>query len=136
MNSIMEIAFIVEPEGKGSMEEIVDALTVEGFHIVRVKEEASALSHIHRLHPDILIIPGGSAKQRHLCTAIRKITDAPMITIFNDADEISQVSMLEAGADVYLEEPVGKLESVARVHALLRRYRKSSADNQIEPYSC
>ncbi len=124
----MDIALVVESEQKVSMEIMVVALANEGFHIVRVKENASALRHIHELSPDILIIPGGLPEHVQLCTEIRKITDAPVVTIFKSADEMAQVSMLEAGADIYLEEPVGKLESVARAHALLRRYRKSGAD--------
>ncbi|MFD4676005.1 response regulator transcription factor [Lentzea sp. NPDC058450] len=62
-----------------------------------------------------------------LCRELRRHTDVPIIVITARSDEIDTVVGLEVGADDYVSKPFGVREIVARVRAVLRRYRPRTA---------
>jgi DNA-binding response OmpR family regulator len=65
-----------------------------------------------------------------VCRAVRRLADngdVPILILTARRDESDKVLGLESGADDYLTKPFGVGELVARVRALLRRPRASSA---------
>lgn len=66
-----------------------------------------------------------------LCRRIRAECDIPIIILTGRADTTDRVEGLRAGADDYVVKPVNVPELVARIHAVLRRYRPPEAKPRI-----
>jgi len=61
-----------------------------------------------------------------LAQKLRKTSEIPIIIVSGRKDEADRVMALELGADDYLTKPFGPRELLARVRALLRRYKTAS----------
>ena len=61
-----------------------------------------------------------------LLRSIRKTSEIPVILISNKAAEVDRVLGLELGADDYLVKPFYMRELLARVNAVMRRYRRET----------
>jgi two-component system KDP operon response regulator KdpE len=66
-----------------------------------------------------LVLPDGTGVD--VCRALRKWTSAPVILLSAVGEERAKVAALDAGADDYVEKPVGIDELLARLRAVLRR---------------
>ena len=66
-------------------------------------------------------LPGIDGMQ--IADTIRKNSDLPVIILTGRAEEADRVMGLELGADDYLIKPFSPRELLARIRALLRRYR-------------
>jgi DNA-binding response OmpR family regulator len=78
-----------------------------------------------------LMLPGLDGVS--LCRAVRREgpnRDVPILMLTARGEESDKVVGLESGADDYLTKPFGVREFIARVGALLRRRRGSSADGE------
>jgi two-component system response regulator PrrA len=105
-------------------------LGVHGFDVSSVPDAESALSAVARRRPDLMIVdvglPGMSGIE--LCTRLRGLDVETPILILSARDQVGdRVAGLQAGADDYLVKPFSLDELAARLHALLRRARPSSA---------
>lgn len=69
-----------------------------------------------------------------LLVRLRCFSSVPVIVITGRAAEMDRVRGLEQGADDYIVRPIGQMELMARVRALLRRNeaRRSSSDRRID----
>lgn len=72
-----------------------------------------------------LMIPKISGEA--LCSAIRNISEVPIIMLTAKSDEDSKIEGLDIGADDYIVKPFSPRELVSRVKALLRRTYRDSA---------
>ena len=68
-----------------------------------------------------IVLPGMDGFQA--CQEIRQISDVPIIMLSGRDSEVDKVRGLEMGADDYITKPFSHLELLARVRAVLRRYR-------------
>jgi len=68
-----------------------------------------------------LLLPGINGLD--LLRTIRKASSIPVIIISEKNHEIDRILGLELGADDYLSKPVYQRELLARINAVLRRYR-------------
>src|SRR5436309_7555463 len=59
----------------------------------------------------------------HLARKLRERSEIPIIIVSGRKDEADRVMALELGADDYVTKPFGPRELLARVRAVLRRYR-------------
>jgi two-component system alkaline phosphatase synthesis response regulator PhoP len=57
---------------------------------------------------------------------LKKSTDAPVIFLTAKGEEVDKAAGLHLGADDYIAKPFGVLELLARVTAVMRRYRKNN----------
>ena len=57
---------------------------------------------------------------------IRKTSDTPVIFITKKGDEVDRVIGLELGADDYMSKPFYMREFIARINAVLRRFRRET----------
>ena len=55
------------------------------------------------------------------CLQIRQLSNIPIIVISCDKSEQALVTIVDAGADYFLSEPLDPLELAARINALIRR---------------
>lgn len=97
-----------------------------GHAVTPAADAESALVLIEEAAPDIVLLewdlPGqsGLALIRRL-RARPATADLPLIMLSARGAEQDKVLALEAGADDYITKPCGPRETIARVHAVLRR---------------
>ena len=100
-------------------------LTKECFDTRMVYDGESALTTFDKYEPDLilldLMLPGIDGYQ--VCREIRAKSQTPVIMLSAKGEVFDKVLGLELGADDYMEKPFDSKELVARVKAVLRRYR-------------
>ncbi|MDT8452293.1 MAG: response regulator transcription factor [Gammaproteobacteria bacterium] len=70
-----------------------------------------------------IMLPGKSGLE--LAKEIRQISDIPIIFLTARADISDKVNGLDIGADDYITKPFEEQELIARIHSVLRRFRKN-----------
>ena len=74
-----------------------------------------------------LMLPGIDGYQ--VCREVRASSDTPIIMLSAKGEVFDKVLGLELGADDYMEKPFDSKELVARVKAVLRRYKAPAASS-------
>lgn len=102
-------------------------LTKECFETEIVNDGESALSTFETFRPNLilldLMLPGIDGYQ--VCREIRSKSATPIIMLSAKGEVFDKVLGLELGADDYMEKPFDTKELVARVKAVLRRYKSA-----------
>ena len=110
-------------------------LREEGYAVVHVDNADGALALVERQPPDLLILdvnlPRGNGFDLY-----RKLKglghDLPVIFVTAKGELEDRLTGLNMGADDYIAKPFQPAELLARVQAVLRRYRKSTpGGNQV-----
>lgn len=103
-------------------------LTKECFDTRIEHDGESALTAFDIFVPDLilldLMLPGIDGYQ--VCREIRAKSQTPIIMLSAKGEVFDKVLGLELGADDYMEKPFDSKELVARVKAVLRRYRPAA----------
>lgn len=115
-------------------------LIKECFETMIVNDGESALSAVDSFAPNLilldLMLPGIDGYQ--VCREVRSKSSIPIIMLSAKGEIFDKVLGLELGADDYMEKPFDSKELVARVKAVLRRYKPvaaavtSSQDKKVE----
>ena len=100
-------------------------LTKECFETKIVNDGEQALREFDSFHPDLLLLdlmlPGIDGYQ--VCRELRHTSDVPIIMLASKGETFHKVLGLEQGADDYIIKPFDAKELVARVRAVLRRFK-------------
>ena len=100
-------------------------LTKECYETKIVYDGESALSELSVFKPNLilldLMLPGIDGYQ--VCREIRKNNNVPIIMLSAKGETFDKVLGLELGADDYIIKPFDTKELVARVRAVLRRFK-------------
>ncbi len=100
-------------------------LTKECFETMIVNDGESALTAHESFAPNLilldLMLPGIDGYQ--VCREVRSKSSVPIIMLSAKGEVFDKVLGLELGADDYIEKPFDSKELVARVKAVLRRYK-------------
>ncbi len=103
-------------------------MTKECFETKIVYDGESALREAESFSPDLilldLMLPGIDGYQ--VCREVRQKAQTPIIMLSAKGEVFDKVLGLELGADDYLEKPFDTKELVARVKAVLRRYKATA----------
>lgn len=103
-------------------------LNKECYDTKMVGDGESALEAFESWKPNLilldLMLPGIDGYQ--VCREIRQKSQTPIIMLSAKGEVFDKVLGLELGADDYMEKPFDSKELVARVKAVLRRYRPQS----------
>src|SRR5690606_31250207 len=95
------------------------------FHVECIHQGDMALEAIDRFQPDLVILdlmlPGRDGWD--ICRAVRERGSLPIIMLTARDDHEDRIQGLELGADDYIVKPFNPRELVARVKAVLRRFR-------------
>jgi len=105
----------------------------EGFRVSAVGEGQAALEAVASQRPALIVLDVMLPKLDgfEVCRQLRAKNDPVAILMLTARDEdIDKILGLELGADDYLTKPFNPRELVARVKAILRRERKTSADER------
>jgi DNA-binding response OmpR family regulator len=107
------------------------ALERDGFQVTAAPDGLTGLDAFRARQPDLalldVMVPGLDGVS--LCRRIRDESTVPVIMVSARADAIDVVLGLEAGADDYVTKPFDGAVLVARIRAVLRRFRASAADD-------
>lgn len=100
-------------------------MTKECYETLIVNDGESALESFESFAPNLvlldLMLPGIDGYQ--VCREIRAKSSIPIIMLSAKGEVFDKVLGLELGADDYIEKPFDSKELVARVKAVLRRYK-------------
>ena len=106
-------------------------LTKECFDTLIVNDGESALEEYQKYSPNLilldLMLPGIDGYE--VCREIRAKSQIPIIMLSAKGEIFDKVLGLELGAYDYIIKPFDSKELVARVKAVLRRYKPSKADS-------
>jgi DNA-binding response OmpR family regulator len=119
---------LVIDRSEGDMDNVFSVLEGAGFELTIVNDSKAGLRKFYQTRPDTVIMDGISDEEQKLCSSIRSMSDIPIVVLGN-GDGVARATMLEHGADVYLERKWINKELVARVNSLLRRYHHSILSN-------
>ena len=104
-------------------------LAKECFDTQIVGDGESALRAVRSYQPDLilldLMLPGIDGYQ--VCREVRASSNVPIIMLSAKGEVFDKVLGLELGADDYMEKPFDSKELVARVKAVLRRYKTAAS---------
>lgn len=107
-------------------------LTKECYDTIIVNDGESVLPTLESQSPNLilldLMLPGMDGYQ--VCREVRMKYSVPIIMLSAKGEVFDKVLGLELGADDYIEKPFDAKELVARVKAVLRRYKPVAAAPQ------
>jgi DNA-binding response OmpR family regulator len=113
-------------------------LTKECFETLTVHDGESAVAAHTSFEPNLilldLMLPGMDGYQ--VCREIRAKATTPIIMVSAKGEVFDKVLGLELGADDYMEKPFDAKELVARVKAVLRRYKPTTAASANNAEKC
>jgi len=112
-------------EGAGSWgKELVPAFTQAGFEAIRTPGTPETLLELDVFNPDIVILDEAATYSMGICHQFVS-AGVPVILVGEDtSQEIWKKAMDEAGAEIYVRKPICGEVIIARVKAILRRYKK------------
>ncbi|MBR4994072.1 MAG: response regulator transcription factor [Lachnospiraceae bacterium] len=109
-------------------------LTKECYETMIVNDGESAVTAVDTFAPNLilldLMLPGIDGYQ--VCREVRMKSQTPIIMLSAKGEIFDKVLGLEMGADDYMEKPFDTKELVARVKAVLRRYKPVASAPQEE----
>lgn len=113
-------------------------LTKECFETMIVNDGESVMPVMESFSPNLILLdimlPGMDGYQ--VCREIRATYSLPIIMLSAKGEVFDKVLGLELGADDYIEKPFDSKELVARVKAVLRRYKPVSASTETSDDKC
>jgi DNA-binding response OmpR family regulator len=100
-------------------------LRQEGFDIVEASDGVEALAIFERCKVDMVILDIMMPKMDgwELCRQLRRYYDVPILMLTARGETSQKLKGFQIGTDDYMVKPFEPLELVARVKALLKRYR-------------
>lgn len=129
LNMVNKQKILIVDDDENIAELISLYMTKECFETKIVYDGESALQANDSFLPDLilldLMLPGIDGYQ--VCREIRQKAQTPIIILSAKGEVFDKVLGLELGADDYIEKPFDTKELVARVKAVLRRYKATVA---------
>ncbi len=126
MANIIKILVVEDDPSIGKVLEF--NLVKAGYKVILVRDGDKVIEYALTTNPDLIlldwVLPG--IQGINLCKIIRQtkaLTNIPILMISSKDDEIDKVSGLNNGADDYITKPIAPIELLARIKALLRRYK-------------
>lgn len=103
-----------------------------GMEIMQAQTGQQALEHIQKFAPDLIVIHTDlpDTDWLPLLREIRRLSGAVAIVLSRQFSEGELMVAVEAGADDYMQVPVGSTQFMARVQAALRRAHRFASDDE------
>lgn len=111
-------------------------LKKEGFRSVSCYDGEKALELVYKERPDLIILdlmlPGMDGLE--VCKALKnesKTSSIPIIILTAKSQESDKIVGLELGADDYMTKPFSPRELIARIKAVLRRFKEKDISAEV-----
>lgn len=97
----------------------------EGFDVAEAADGVEALAKLEALRADLVILDVMMPNMDgwELCRQLRAYYEMPLLMLTAKGETAQKIKGFQLGTDDYLVKPFEPLELVARVKALLKRYR-------------
>lgn len=109
-----------------------DYLEAEGFQVIGVGDGDAALQTVNANQIDCIVLdimmPGKTGFE--VCRAIRDQADVPILFLSARQSDTDKIRGLGLGGDDYIGKPFSPGEVVARIKAVLRRYKRGGQAQQ------
>jgi len=107
-------------------------LTRDGFEVYLAHDGQQAIDQAREFDPDVMVLDLGLPKIDgvEVCRVVRTFSDCYIVMLTARSEEIDKLIGLSVGADDYLTKPFSPRELLARIQAMLRRPRVSTASRQ------
>jgi len=106
-------------------EELAPALAEAGFSVAHVPSYLDALLSLEVFKPDMIILGHTSEDSLEVCHQLHTSFRLPVILIGEDSSkDIWRKALIEAKAEFYVRKPFSTEVLIARMKAILRRYRQ------------
>lgn len=119
---------LVVDDERSLVKALTFALEKEGFKTEAAYDGEEALAKWHQDVFDLVILdlmmPGLDGYE--VCRRLREITSVPIIMLTARSEDINKIQGLELGADDYITKPFNPRELIARIKAVLRRFRNNA----------
>ena len=107
-----------------------------GYEVATALDGEEAMLAISERRPDLIVLDWmlPSISGLEVCRQVRRkpeTRDVPVIMLTARGEEADRVRGLDSGADDYVTKPFSPTELVARVRAVLRRSRPSTAEEML-----
>ena len=123
MQRMCDRILIIDPECSLG-EELAPALAEAGFSVARASSYPEDILILVELKPDMIILNHTSEESLEVCHLLHSISRLPVILVGEDySSDIWEKALLEAEAEFYVRKPVDTDVLIARMKAILRRYR-------------
>lgn len=102
----------------------------EGYEVITGSNGLEAVQAARSENPDLIILDVMMPEMDGLqaCSTIREFSQVPIILLTAKAEDMDKLMGFENGADDYLTKPFNILELKARIRAMLRRAKSTSAE--------
>lgn len=119
----LNITILVVEDEPSISDNIIYALTTEGFSSQLCQTVTEADAYLESNSPDLILLDIGLPDENgfEFAKRLRKNSSIPIIFVTARAEEIDRILGLELGADDYVVKPFSPRELTARVKAVLRR---------------
>ncbi len=123
----MKVLLVEDDKHLGRL--LLDGLSHEGYRIDWVRDGYSAVNRILEEDYDLVLLDVMLPKMDGIkvCKKIREVKDVPIIMLTAKGQIEDKVEGLSAGADDYITKPFSFKELLARIGAVLRRYKREEA---------
>jgi len=107
-------------------------LTRDGFEVSMAYDGRQAIDQARQVDPDVMVLDLGLPliDGVEVCRMVRTFSDCYVVMLTARTEEIDKLIGLSVGADDYLTKPFSPRELLARIQAMLRRPRASTASGQ------
>jgi DNA-binding response OmpR family regulator len=126
---------LVADEDPEIRERLANYLTLNDFRVTPAETGQRMMEILHNEHIDLvaleLTLRGEDGRQ--LASRLRETSRVPIIIVTSRAEEADRVMGLELGADDYVTKPFSTRELLARIRAVMRRYKASEAPPEENP---
>nr|WP_245847409.1 response regulator transcription factor [Dietzia natronolimnaea] len=121
-------AMVVEDE-KSLADVVATYLEREGFEVTVCGDGTEAVALARHVDPDVIVLdlglPGLDGVE--VCRQVRTHSDAYIVMLTARTDEVDTLIGLSVGSDDYMTKPFSPRELMARIQAMMRRPRTSTA---------
>ena len=110
------------------------SLGANGYEVTEAENATKGLEALKAQPPHLLILDLGLPDMdgQEVISAVREISDLPIIVLSVRAQEFDKVEALDRGANDYVVKPFGVAELIARVRAVLRPRAPKDQDSVVE----
>lgn len=127
----MKHTVLIVDDDKEIVELMRDYLEDEQFKVVETYNAYQALEALEHNRVDSILLdvmmPGQNGFE--LCRKIRKRQDTPILFLSASSEDMDKIRGFNLGGDDYIVKSATPEEVVARIKAVLRRYRKYDKDD-------
>jgi len=109
------------------------SLGANGYDVAEAANAAEGVAQAGHCKPDLIILDLGLPDMdgQDVISAVREVSEVPIIVLSVRSSEMDKVEALDRGANDYVVKPFGIAELMARVRAILRPRQSKDAGGEV-----